>query len=142
MQCLNATTPLTSIYLKNQNFKDININLASQEKPHIQEDGDGWITVNSHLPNKSKKNKGKKDKEKNESSSTTIDTANINKKFQDFLVEGRRSKNKCYDPSPLFKSISNMFINILFIFSEHNFFKITVDLQGSEDMLNKMPKSF
>lgn len=108
MQCLHATTSLTSIYLTNQNFKDIPSDSANLQENHSQNaDNDGWISVSSHNSKKAK-NKGYKEKTKNKSSSTSIESANLNKKFQDFLLEARRNKNKCYDPSALFKSISNL----------------------------------
>lgn len=108
MQCLNATTPLTKIYLSNQNFRDIPVeNSVFEETKTNNVDSDGWISVSSHSK-KPKKNKGYKENQKNKSTSTTLETANINKKFQEFLLDARRNKNKCFDPSPLFKSISNL----------------------------------
>ena len=113
MQCLNATTPLTSIYLKNQNFKDIDEGTKShEEKSSSNVDSDGWITVASHNPNKEKGKKNKnKEKHTNKNSTSTVESVNVNRRFHEFLLEARRSKNKCYDPSSLFKSISNLYLN-------------------------------
>lgn len=108
MQCLNATTPLSSIYLTNQNFKDIPSDTSFQENCSQNADNDGWISVSSHNSKKAKNKGYNKEKPKNKSSSTSIESANLNRKFQDFLLEARRNKNKCYDPSALFKSISNL----------------------------------
>ncbi len=139
MQCLNATTPLTNIYLTNQNFKDCDQSTNSEEKTKPLADNDGWITIPSHDPKKNKKNKGYKEKEKNNNSSSTIEKANINKRFQEFLIDARRSKNKCYDPSSLFKSISNMLKILLTLIIYLRFF---IDSQGLGDMHNRMHKSF
>jgi len=118
MQCLNATQPLTSIYLKNQNFKDIDEISPNEDKnvPIPAADNDGWITVSTHNnPNKNKKNKGNKEKQKNKNCSSSSESVNVNRRFQEFLLEARRAKNKCFDPSPLFKSISNMLLFFRFI---------------------------
>ena len=99
MQCLNATIPLTNIYINNQDFKDCDQSTNSKENSKPVADNNGRITIPSHDPKK---------KEKNKKSSTTIENENINKRFKEFLSDARRNKNKCCDPSPLFKSFSNL----------------------------------
>ena len=113
MQCLNATTELTKVYLKNQNFMECHQTSESEEQTEHM-DNDGWIKV-SHDSKNNKKNKGgNKGKQKNQANATTvIQRANINKSFQEFLIEARRSKHKSYDPSPLFKSISNLLLILI-----------------------------
>ena len=75
---------------------------------------DGWITVDIKGKSSSKANKpssksGKKTITSSSSSSSSSQNAlNISKKFQDFLVQSRNSKDHVYDPSSLFNAISYM----------------------------------
>ena len=92
LQCLNATTPLTSRYL-DSNFKKID------EKP-----------IPSSNLNKDKEKIKKKGKHTDKNSTSLIESVNINRRFQGFLLGARRSKSY-YDPTDLFKSFSDLYFH-------------------------------
>ena len=56
IQCLNATTALTTVYLLTRILRIVIRHVNLKRKPNIL-DNDGWITVASHDPKKNKKNK-------------------------------------------------------------------------------------
>jgi len=109
MQSLSGSRPLTRIYLDQTEakIKELKPEELTEEVKDVS--NDGWISVGAKDKGKSKggnKSRNKNDKTPKFSTSTPL---NMCKKFQEFLVNSRNSKNHIYDPSDLFTSISHIF---------------------------------
>jgi ubiquitin carboxyl-terminal hydrolase 16/45 len=109
MQCLNATEPLTNVYLDLKNFDVSDLKEDPSNPDSLTPNTDDWITVEKPKQAKNKPTKGSKGKNNTHFAPPRSSFINLCKNFQDFLVEARGKKDHIYDPKPLFSSISHLF---------------------------------
>ena len=113
---MNATLPLIRLYLDQGKEHIRDLKPEEIEQDVIKEvNNEGWITVDTKGKSGNKVNKSRNKSDRNTTTSSNQNALNISKKFQEFLVQSRNSKDHVYDPSSLFSAISYMFQNYLII---------------------------